>query len=218
MNNDRDLYSILKASHKPGLKGILRIQSWDKFRKKLPFQLSVIGTIFSAALFYYSPKSYYEILSFLLQLTLSILPNLLGFSLGGYALIIGFGNSSMIKEMTKKLEHENCSLFQKLSAIFAFGLVLQIISLTNSIFINIAYNLNLSVFDKFTCSKNIYPIINFLACILLIFPFYWALFIVPYIVTNIFSFGQVYHMFLTIDRIKDDNKGMRSSENEEPDK
>jgi len=204
----------LKERHKMGLKGILYIQNWKIIVKKIPFRATVIATFLTTILFTISKKSSYEILDYLIQMGLSVLPNLLGFSLGGYALIVGFGNTSLIKRMTRKLNKENASLFQKLSAIFAFGLLLQIASLSGAFFVGMIYKLDISLWQFSPFRNKLYSVLNFIACTLLIFIYYWTFFILPFIVTNIFSFGQTHHFYLTVEKITEDRQSNSEERND----
>jgi hypothetical protein len=195
----------LKVAHQPGIKGILHIHGIRRASKKIPLRLAILFTFLTSLLFFGTAKSSYIILSSFIDIGISLLPNLLGFSLGGYALIIGFGNVSLIKSMTRRLSNENGSLFQKLSAIFAFGILLQISSLILTYVAKLIIQFDVSLLpNSLSARSTIYGIVNVFASIVLLFFYYWTLFIIPFIVTNIFSFGQTHHMFLTVEKLKED--------------
>lgn len=199
----KGLDEILKERHPNGIKGILFMHSWTKIRRGLPFKGAIVGTLIGMLLLCLSNKDNYKLLRELLEISLSIMPNLLGFSLGGYALIVGFGNTALLKSMTVKLKDEKGSLFQKLSAILAFSVLLQVACLILSYLFMFLYNLNLSLIKHQEFTSMAYPVINGLAMSILLFMFIWMFLQLPFVVTNIFTFGQTHHFYLTVERVKE---------------
>lgn len=62
------------------------------------------------------------------DLTLSIIPNMLGFTLGGYAILLAFSNRAFVREINKPDENNN-SLYQKANVTFVHFIVIQVLSL-----------------------------------------------------------------------------------------
>lgn len=60
---------------------------------------------------------------------LSILPNLLGFSLGGFALWLAIGDDSFRKEITKRVNGEKYTIYASINASFVHFIVLQVAAL-----------------------------------------------------------------------------------------
>lgn len=59
--------------------------------------------------------------------TLSVLPNLLGFTLGGFAIFLGFGSDQFQKEIADEEEHK--SLYLSVSAAFLLFVLFQVAAL-----------------------------------------------------------------------------------------
>lgn len=86
----------------------------------LSFIISLIVTSTSQAGYWY-------------DIPLQILPNLLGFTLAGYAVIITFGSKEFWEIVCKKEKGEENSLFIQISATFAHFIIVQIIALLTTI-------------------------------------------------------------------------------------
>ena len=123
----------IKDFHTVSWKGIKKIILKRKTFRKKPFICSIVTTFLICLLIaiYKNEHSYY-LLKDITELVVSIFPNLLGFSLGGYAIVVGFSNNELIKNATKIGEY---SVFQQLSAIFAMTVLFQIITVAIALII-----------------------------------------------------------------------------------
>jgi hypothetical protein len=186
----------IKKDHPMSYKGILYSYSWDDIKESKPFTISLAFSIFLFILSLYSKKELFDIISFWSNQILTIFPNLLGFNLGGYALIVGFGNTELIQSLTQKKPEKKTSVFQKLSGIFGFTLLLQSITFSLAFIFNFIIQLG---FD--TSIKVIYVLINSIAIIVISFSGLWGLFILPSLIVNVFTFGQMHHLYLTKKRL-----------------
>ena len=121
----------LKNSHKFSIKGIFPKYIIRKFLYSYSMLISVgITAILSFLIIYFKLENTFTLLDEIINITLDLLPNILGFCIGGYALIIGIGNIEALKKMSSPMEkRDNLSFFQILSSVFAGSLVLQCITL-----------------------------------------------------------------------------------------
>ncbi|MBL3580872.1 hypothetical protein [Oleidesulfovibrio alaskensis] len=63
------------------------------------------------------------------QETISIFPGVLGFSLGGYAMLVGFGDANFLEAMRGKNEDGSPSPYMKLNGTFVHFIIIQSLSL-----------------------------------------------------------------------------------------
>lgn len=188
----------IRKEHPTSFKGIYKSYSLKDVFESKPFWGSLILTFVFGGLFFFSDKSFYELLLVLNENVLNLYPNLLGFNLGGYALIIGFGNNDLIKGLTKKGKDKKNSIFQRLNGIFAFTLILQAFVLIFAFVSDFVISLDLG-----TSSTPIYYFTNGIALFVITFFGLWGILILPIVIANVFTFGQLHHFTLTKERIKD---------------
>ena len=176
-----------------GVKAILKIYDKKLLLKgaKYPFAITIIIAI----VFILFGRIDKEILISVVDLVLSIIPSLLGFVLSGYALLIGFGNIEVIAKR-KKTDNTGIpkpTLYQKVSTVFAVGLVMQIILLV------FAFGLKLLLKLEMPCLFDDYRIceaVNYTTFILLIFGLLYVTVMIKDLVINIFNFSQIQHFFI----------------------
>lgn len=68
--------------------------------------------------------------------TISILPNLLGFTLGGFALLLGFGDEKFRALLADREEGEPSSIYTSLCATFVHFIVVQLLALIFAVVTN----------------------------------------------------------------------------------
>ena len=71
------------------------------------------------------------------DLAISVIPNLLGFSLGGYAILLAFGNDQFLKLIAGTEEGESVSPYIEVNAAFIHFIFMQIISLVTALAANV---------------------------------------------------------------------------------
>ena len=189
------------SEHPTSYKGIFTAYTWKDIRESYPFIASISLSILFLLSSYFSTKNFFEILSIWTNQVLTIFPNLLGFNLGGYALIIGFGNTDLIQALTKKRKDKKTSIFQKLSGVFAFTLMLQSVAFALAFIVNFSIQLGFS-----TSIESLSTTINICVILILSFLGLWGLLILPVLVANVFSFGQMHHFHLTKKRVLEAEK------------
>ncbi len=67
---------------------------------------------------------------------IQILPNLIGFTLGGYAILLAFGDSKFIDAIRTKRDNEEFSPYLRVSASMAFFVICQVFCLLFALFFN----------------------------------------------------------------------------------
>lgn len=93
---------------------------WESVFKSSYFYCSVLLTLISFGI--WSRAAWYEI-------PISVLPNILGFSLGGYAIWLALGDQKFYEKVTGKSQDSVESPFMKINSAFVHFIVLQIIAL-----------------------------------------------------------------------------------------
>ncbi|KAB7730108.1 hypothetical protein F5984_13070 [Rudanella paleaurantiibacter] len=187
----------IRKDHPFGFKGIFYSYDYNEIRESKPFWLSILCSVILLIMTYFFEKQYYDVVLLLATQIIAIFPNLLGFNLGGYALIVGFGNSDLLQSMTRKSPKKSTSIFQQLSGIFAFAILIQIGAFISAFFVNFVIQLK---FDP--CERLLANSVNIVVTSVLSFLGLWGLFIIPNLVSNVFTFGQMHHFSLTMKRME----------------
>ncbi len=187
----------LKDRHQYSIKGIFPKYIIRKFLCSCSMLVSiVIAFVLLFLILYFRIEDTFVLLEDIIEITLNLLPNLLGFCIGGYALIIGMGNIEALKKMSSPMKkRENLSFFQILSSIFAGSLVLQCITLLLSFIIQILLNLKLPAH-----SDQIAIIVNSLTIISVLFFSVLSVVLLYYTVINLFNYGQSMHFLIRLEK------------------
>ena len=187
----------LKDRHQYSIKGIFPKYIIRKFLCSCSILVSIVITfVLSFLILYFRIEDTFVLLEDIIEITLDLLPNLLGFCIGGYALIIGIGNIEALKKMSSPMENrENLSFFQILSSIFASSLVLQCITLLLSFIIKILLKLKLPAY-----SNQIAIIVNSLTIIIVLFFSVLSVVLLYYTVINLFNYGQSMHFLIRLEK------------------
>ena len=181
-----------------GLRGIFNRYTLVKIIKSTGMVVSFIATLSFTVFLWFYYKETYEFYTFLGKITttlLSLLPNLLGFCIGGYALIIGACSMEIIKKMSTPLDNNGnkLSFYQILSSIFASTLIIQCITLLLTFLIHLFMLLELK-----TTYECIGSIINLLLIFVLTLFSFLSISLLFYTVINIFTLGQSVHFCIRL--------------------
>lgn len=144
-------------------------------------------------------NEYYNTLLNITDIILSLLPSILGFCIGGYALIIGACSTDVIKKMSDPQKHD-LSLFQILSSVFAATLIIQCFTLVIAYIVRLCLLLEIgtnSVIIGVVVDVGMILILLFLSCI--------SLSLLYYTIVNIFNMGQTMHFCIRLD-VEKENK------------
>lgn len=183
MTNENDFHNI--NINNPGWRTAWVIYSKENLSNSVffPWGLSLITLLVCI----FTDNKPIILLTYLTELITTIVPGILGFTLAGYALIMGLSNSEFMKGLKAfKQEGKNYTLFQSLNATFAIVLcVLFITTLTGVVTgIIIKAEIPMPFCEKMTDAY------NWLWLLVLIFLLYYTINSIKDIVINIFNLGQ----------------------------
>lgn len=208
-----DVARKIRKHHTVGLKGIWEILLKKGTFKKFPFWLSVfLSAGLCISLNCVSPEKSFRYLKDSTELILSFFPSLLGFSLGGYALVVGFSNLDLIKSGAKQDKH---SVYQILNAVFSLCIFLQV--MTTLLSFVVSWIIKVNFFNLTTLKTGVIgDVTNSIVLLLMVFSSIYSLLLTPYVVTNLFTLSQVNSSFLTIQKVKEDldKKNLTTKNNE----
>ena len=137
-------------------------------------------------------------------LFIEIIPSLLGFNLGAYALLIGLASTSFLNKMTKGIDKEY-TFFQRASSVFGFCIAIQAVSLIISFvireFIEIQNTKNF--ISPFTLCDGEAEKINYVILFIANFFGIYSITLVLMIIKNIFGISQTANFFNGLENLKD---------------
>lgn len=194
-----DALDTIKAENPTGWRGVFHNYPAKKMFGNWPFISSLVLILFIVSLAAQSFELSYNFLIWVIELNVSLFPNLLGFSLGCFAILIGFSNINLLKAMTRKQAGSNISLFQYVIGIFAFSLILQSVALVISYVVLI-----ISKFEMYGLSAAWSSAVNIGILFVVGIISLWAILLLPNLILNIFTFGQLNHFNLAIERSIED--------------
>jgi len=138
----------LKKIHKGDLLTLLKIYWENKpIYKSNYFRISILFSATILIVSFFVNFSKLEIIKSIANQAIDIFPNILGFNLGGYILLISLNVKDILKELTEPDDSkcENFSFYQKMSSVFAFSILLQIslliVSMILTLIIEFAQNI-----------------------------------------------------------------------------
>lgn len=206
----------IEKAHRSGIRGIFYLYDRKRLAKSLPFKLSLSIAIIAMLIVVVNyDNNIISLIKSISETNVDVLPSLLGFTLGGYALIIGFASSGNLKNLTTPAPNEKGSVFQLLVAIFSINILQQFFAFILSFFISISLEFDYGV-AVYKNIPSLIHIVNIVALFAMIFLTLWALFTIPYVVTNLFNLAQINHAIGTVERIaeEDDEENFNPSTND----
>ena len=194
MANSDDLIS----RHQQGLKGILNKYTFKKFYTSNYFffciALTCILTVVPV-LSSNSPETIYKLIEDISSTVLSAFPSLLGFSLAGYALIIGTINIGVMRRMSEPQESMgSLSFFQFVSSVFAFSVLIQCVTLLAAFVIHVVLKQEWEMLLCISCNWVNIPVYG-----ILLFLVIESMVLLGNMVINIFTYGQSVHLCLRVE-------------------
>jgi len=189
MDNDKQLQE-LKERHKTSIKGIYTMYVRKKMLCSCGLKISVLFSVLLCIfLSTVDDFDFFSLLEKIIALNISAFPNLLGFCVGGYALIIGFGHKEMLQKMSEPLpKRDDMSYFQVASSIFAASIIIQIVTFLLSLIISYIIDIGFH-----TSNECIYKFVNISTITIICFLTIYSVILIYYMVINIFTFGQMMH-------------------------
>lgn len=164
-----------------------------------------------------------HLVDYITNLSLNIIPSLLGFSIGAYAILVGLSSPNIIMCIVKqkkeqKKEDTKYNLYQKISATFALNLTIQSICVVlivlyktiNEIKINNSTIGHIACFNKYKyyyfTKEIIIDLVSFTFYLILIYFCFFSFIILFSTIKNIFSFTQLYNHIINKEIINDKTK------------
>lgn len=193
----------LKNRHQYSIRGIFSKYIIRKFLYSRSMLISIaITAVLSFLIICFRFKNTFDLLEEIIDITMDLIPNILGFCIGGYALIIGIGNIDALKKMSSPMKkRENLSFFQILSSVFAGSLILQCITLLLSFVIKIFLKIEIPAL-----SNSIAIVINSLVIIVILFFSTLSIVLLYYTVINLFNYGQSMHFLIRLEKGEQDEQ------------
>lgn len=196
MNEDE-----FKEQHLAGLKGISHLYGINQIERSWPLFAGFFIALLLTIVFGLSEVSAISILNILIPLGSTIFPTILGFSLAGFALVIGFSSSSNFEWFTEKAKNEKGSLYQITIAIFSIHLILNFITVVGFILASLILQTKAySNFPWITSLLTDYPGLKLLFIFALLFLAFYSLSTLPLLVVNIFNLSQANHSVASMNR------------------
>lgn len=149
----------------------------------IPFFISLLFLLW----YIYLGRDLLVIIKQLCSLIIQIIPGILGFILTGYALIIGFSRSDIIKKMSESPLKNKKSLFEILNSTFAIIITIMALSIFFAILVKFIFALEISLDNNLPCY------INFFVAFFLLYVLLYNVLAIKDIVFNIFMFGKFVH-------------------------
>ncbi len=196
----------IRKNHPMSLRGVFNRYILVKIIKSTGTIISLIFALLFVVFLYVYCDSMNELYKFLGKTTdilLSLLPNLLGFCIGGYALIIGVCSMEIIKKMSTPLDNNKnkLSFYQILSSVFASTLIIQCFTLLLTYLVHLFILLELK-----TSNELLGYAINILLVFILVLFSFLSISLLYYTVINIFNLGQSVHFCVRLNNNNNNNE------------
>jgi hypothetical protein len=140
------------------------------------------------------------ILEYVSGVAIGVLPSLLGFLLSGFVLFVSFANQDFIKQIYIGKPSEALSQFQILIIVFAFCMIIQIITLGFFIIVQLIAKFGLSIWNwlPLNCEQA-----NMIVLSIGVFMIVYSFWLIRDMIVNMFAFAQQYHMSVVLEKYKE---------------
>ncbi|RAW01087.1 hypothetical protein [Pseudochryseolinea flava] len=176
------------------------------FHKSKIFWCSIAGTTVAFVTIIITEKEIFGVIEYLSAKIVEIMPDILGFNLGAYVLLIGLNSQSILDKITIAQKNSDFSLFQKMSSVFAVSILIQAIALIYGYGAQTVIEIGSDVKVTFLFAKWV----NIVSFIGLAFFSFFSVVTIPQIIFNIFQFGQMLHYNIAIERMVRENAIVKS--------
>ncbi|MGE7777761.1 hypothetical protein ACQKLP_23805 [Chitinophaga sp. NPDC101104] len=140
------------------------------------------------------------------DLLISLLPGILGFTIGGYSILIGFTQPELIKKISGPRKDSIFSLYQLASASFASNILIQAFVLIMAYLIHIITWIDLHKKVIFKSTDYLILLVNWAILSILLLGFITSIIVIIQLIVNVFNFSQLYHYNINkthLDSLKD---------------
>lgn len=193
----------IRKIHKTDWKTFFQIYPIIKnLKNSYIFRWSLLLNFFIIFLCFFS-DNLYLLLDKIISLNISIIPNILGFALGGYALLISGFSDTIIKKLVR-IDIINYNTFQKTSV--TFGATLLYMTLGLMINYITKYIIELNIFSEIKVSYLISKIINITILFFINIISIYSIMLTISIIKNIFAFSQFISAINSKEKLDDQEK------------
>lgn len=195
--DDDILLGLIGVFNIVGLKKIF----WSNWISKTPIVLSLL-TVVLIKIFNINT---YLLIKEITNSIISFLPGILGFTVAGYTLVVGFVQNEIAKKISIKREGKKYTLYQTISATFALNIITQAFGLIFGFLVHFIIFFDENKTVPINISNKLIDYINVVGLIIISYWFIFTLLLTIQVIVNVFNFSQLYHYFTT-NEIKQDNK------------
>lgn len=198
----------IKERHKGDILTLWKIYNSDKpFYDNFYFKFSIITTFITSLGVLCFKSDIYRLIFSISDFSIGALPTLLGFNLGAYILIVGFGSSDILAIITRPLEKQNnYSFYQKLNGVLGISVIVQIVTLFFAFVLKVWKDIQIDYDWNIECI--ILPsFLNIIIFFIIMFLVTYSLLLLINVVKHVFMFAQTIHFFIykkEIDKNKDE--------------
>ncbi len=171
---------------------------------------SSVFVLITIAISYFSPKTFVELLEIMTDMGLKIAPPLLGFTLSGYALVVGVNDASISELLKTHKTQSGIPMYQQLYTTFIAMLSSIFFLLLESVLLNYVIKADVVL----NVAWDILDIINSLAFLIYTLTLFYAIFAIKDLLSNLFSLGQTANNIYQ-NRIKTKEKKKQDGGNDE---
>lgn len=157
---------------------------WKEVKHSLEWSLVALAVISTISAF--SNSTILDLLGYLTDIGLRVAPPLLGFTLSGYALIVGVNDVTISILLKTHKTKSGIPMYQKLYTTFIAMLFSIFLVLLESVLLNYALKANIEV----NFSSWLIITINVFVFSFYTFTLFYAIFAVKDLLSNLFSLGQ----------------------------
>lgn len=206
MEKGKEFLEQFENAHDGNWNSFFRIYNpKNSYKKSLSLKIAIITSIVLQIFLLYSNTDLFIIFKNLVSRNLSIIPNILGFSIGAYALLISGFSEKILKKIAKtKLKNNKLpyNSFQKTSSIFGMAIFSMSICLLLNYFIQIIIDSNF--FYQIIVSNTAAKIVNSIILVILNIISIYALLLIFNTIINLFAFSQFISAILTLEKKEDE--------------
>ncbi|AYL97358.1 hypothetical protein [Mucilaginibacter celer] len=188
-----------------GWKYIWKLYGWkellSKDNKLFYFTVLIVVLTLAFILGVNQANLAYNLINRIIDIGIAIIPTLLGFNLGAYALIIGYlSNKNLLDALIEKQGNDSTNYLEKISGVFAINIIMQAFTLLVCFLIKMV----ITIIDSIAISQdlqnffysNLYTsIINDLIFMIVTFLTVYSIVLVIQNVINLFNFNQLFTYF-----------------------
>lgn len=193
-----------------GYKGVIKASN---FSKKYVFsRLGVLALLFSVItiiVVIILDVDVYILLNDWTNLLNSLFPNILGFTLSGYAIMISFVQTKISERITNvdRKKGRSFSIYQSTNGVMAMNLLIQVITLIFSCTIHFVVKIDeLAELRLYYEWPIVVASINLLALFFLVLLFAFSMIIMLSSIVNLFNYGQIFQYMAEKNAINESKK------------